>query len=229
MSSLLLALVLHSTPAQLLVWGGGKTREAAEASAADWKKRSPEWAVWVSLQPDYPRIVESSTIEGLNPGFHIVVLGACNDEDVTQRLDVLKTLEPSVYLKGVIWPDALACPRLGPASQPLSAGALARVRTAGGELTAVPLFSDVEHEPTVLLVRWQLKGAEAQISTINMGDCSLEMLEARKDSLVTKGTCVTGRCTSDGHSEFRFTFTVKDGKVVRTDKELRVIDRMVCD
>lgn len=229
MVGLTLTLLLHAAPAQVLVWGGGKTPEAAKESLALWTKRSPEWGAWISLKSGYPRVVDSSTVPGMNAGFHIVVLGACSDADVVSRIDLLKTLEASVYVKAVTWPEE-ACPALGSADAPLVPGPAGRLKTAAGELTVITLTSGGEDTwKTTVLTRWQPKGGEAVVKTFDQADCDGGAPAPRGGGLAYESTCVTGRCTSWGHSVLRYTYSVKDGAVVEAVKEVRVIDRAVCD
>jgi hypothetical protein len=102
-------------PAQVLIWGGGKTREAAEASLAAYQERARknEWADVLTVPEGYPRIVESKSVPGLKPGFVVVVLGACEPAAGPKVLEALKAFEPAAYAREAAWAEALACPKLG--------------------------------------------------------------------------------------------------------------------
>ncbi len=66
-------------PRVALVWGGGKDAEAA----AGWRARWDREKVLLS------GAVASDTVPGLNPGFHIVLLGVCRGDEGVQARRVL--------------------------------------------------------------------------------------------------------------------------------------------
>lgn len=230
MLSSLLALSLAAGPSTLLVWGGGKTPEEAQKSLAEWKTKSPEWLTYVQLSNGYPRIIESKTVTGLNPGFHIVVLGACDDGIAgAHALDLFKLLEPSVYAKDVTWAEAPACPaRVGDWEW---SPEVARVKTKQGSLSGLLLFR--ENAPDVkVAIRSDIKGGASTLKWFDEkdGDCELAgPFEARGSGLAYESICITGRCTSNGSSKFRSTFSLKDGQIERTSNEVEVISKMFCD
>lgn len=230
MLSSLLALSLAAGPSTLLVWGGGKTPEEAQKSLAEWKTKSPEWLTYVQLANGYPRIIESKTVTGLNPGFHIVVLGACDDGIAgAHALDLFKLLEPSVYAKDVTWAEASACPaRVADWDW---SPEVARVKTKQGSLSGLLLFR--ENAPDVkAAIRSDIKGGASTLKWFDEkgGDCELAgPFEARGSGLAYESICITGRCTSNGSSKFRSTFALKDGQIERTVKEVEVISKMFCD
>lgn len=101
------------SPSTMILWGGGKTRDEAEASAADFRQRASLWDDLVELAKDYPRIMESASVPGLKPGFQVVVLGVCEAKEGEEFATVFDTFEPRTYTRPVEWkePGALPCPR----------------------------------------------------------------------------------------------------------------------
>lgn len=230
MLSSLLALSLAAGPSTLLVWGGGKTPEEAQKSLAEWKTKSPPWLTYVQLAAGYPRIIESKTVAGLNPGFHIVVLGACEDGVAgAHALDLFKLLEPSVYSKDVTWAEASACP--APVDDWNWDAEVSRVKTKQGSLSGLLVFR--EKAPDLkAAIRVDQKGGASTLKWFDEtgSDCELSSpLDSRGAGLAYESICITGRCTSNGSSKFRTTFTLKDGNVERAVKEVEVISKMFCD
>ena len=109
MLTLLLTVTLAAAPATLLVWGGGKTPEDAEKAMADYQAKvgSKKWVTLVKLADGFPKILQSDKVQGMNPGFHVVVLGACSASDTQSALDMFKVAEPAVYAKPVTWDEPL--------------------------------------------------------------------------------------------------------------------------
>jgi len=117
--SLVLASGANAEPASplqrshLVILGGGKTPAEAEAVVKGFAK--PQW---LTLATGYPRVIESATVKGLNPGFFIAVAGACASKRAAEEArDLLGFLSSSgVYLREVQVPEALLqdCPSLQP-------------------------------------------------------------------------------------------------------------------
>ncbi len=230
MLSSLLALSLAAGPSTLLVWGGGKTPEEAAKSLADWKTKSPEWLTYVQLASGYPRIIESKTVTGLNPGFHIVVLGACDDGAAgLHALDLFKLLEPSVYAKDVTWAEAAACP--APVGDWNWSPVVVRVKTKQASLAGLLVFREKAPDMKAA-IRIDIKGGASTLKWFDEGDSDCELAGAFDEwrgGIAYESICITGRCTSNGSSRFRTAFTVKDGEIARTVKEVEVISKMQCD
>jgi hypothetical protein len=231
MLGVLLTMTLTAEPATLLVWGGGKTPEDAEKSVADYKAKSEagKWGTYVKLAAGFPMIVSSDKVPGLNPGFHVVVLGASDEGAGADALNMFKVLEASVYSKPAKeWSLARGCAsgveswKWGPAARAKGKDyTLAGVVFSTGTTDSDSMAVAVRHEP---------KGGAATVKFFDMNDCAgATELSVRGSSLTADTTCVTGRCTIWGHSEYRTTFSVKDGKVEQTDKETRFINKAECD
>jgi hypothetical protein len=227
----LLALLLHAGPAHLVVWGGGTSPEAAQVALASWTQRSAAWSEWLTLAPGFPRVVDSSKLPELHPGFFIVVLGTCDEGEVAERVGLLKVLEPAVYEKAATWPEAGGCPRLGAKDgEPWTVSSPARLRLAQGELTVLTLTRG--EEPTwssQVLARFEPKRGDAVFTHFEHADCEATEPALTKGGLSVEGRCVTGRCTTWGSSLFRYRYTVHEGRIVETPVELKVLARMQCD
>lgn len=212
MLSVTLALLLSAEPMELIVWGGGKTPEAAQASLAELNKRKSEWSEYLTLQKGYPQIVESSKVEGLNPGFHIVVLGACFEPDVPEIIALFKAYEPSIYQKTVKWPDGDACPDAGS----LRIFDAQRTKFAGGELSAIVV--NAGEQKTNVIARFDKKGSAPLRQTFEKSNCSGGNVILMNDGVGFTANCVTERCPAPSRGEVNFMYVVKDGRIVESQK-----------
>lgn len=80
MLSLLVAVAVASTPgSRLFIASGARTRASAELL-----KKRLVLPKELRLSPGFPKLMESKNVEGLTPGFVVVVLGACDDETAAQ-------------------------------------------------------------------------------------------------------------------------------------------------
>lgn len=69
----------------------------------------------------YPKLVDSATLPGLKPGFHVVVLGACADRAMADvRLQLARAVAPGAYLRKVSAEDA--CPAVDRSAAPVAGG-----------------------------------------------------------------------------------------------------------
>lgn len=96
-----------------LILGGGKTAALADA----WEKKNAPRVQAASrlleLAPGFPRRVESKDVEGLKPGFHILVAGFCGNEASVPALESLRRIAPGTYASDVRLPaSADACPKV---------------------------------------------------------------------------------------------------------------------
>jgi hypothetical protein len=80
MIGLLLVATLAAGPqSRLFIATGAKTKAEAEKL-----QKALALPRELRLSPGYPKLVESKSMPGLNPGFFLVVLGACADETAAQ-------------------------------------------------------------------------------------------------------------------------------------------------
>ncbi|MBL7113844.1 MAG: hypothetical protein ISS19_18040, partial [Bacteroidales bacterium] len=91
--------VLEKQPGYIVIIGGGKTAGDAENSMYRFNKRTFPFELSVS----FPKIFLSDSIEGLNPGFQICVLGFCKEQATAEKIRNLVnvTSEEVAYIKKV--------------------------------------------------------------------------------------------------------------------------------
>jgi hypothetical protein len=92
----------------LVIWGGGKAPEDAERAVKDFTDRG-----FKSSTP--PVRLFSTEVRGLNPGFHIAVLGACSPTHGYALLRRVRQFYPGVYVRAVPAEGEVAkltCPRV---------------------------------------------------------------------------------------------------------------------
>jgi hypothetical protein len=92
----------------LIIWGGGKTPADAERVVKDFADRG-----FTSSAPLVQLV--SSEVRGLNPGFHIAVLGACPSAQGYALLRRVRQFYPGVYVRAVPAEGEVAklsCPRV---------------------------------------------------------------------------------------------------------------------
>ncbi len=92
----------------LVIWGGGKTPADAEKAAKDFTDRGFESSAPVVK-------LFSTEVRGLNPGFHIAVLGACSPAHGQALLRRARQFYPGVYVRSVPAEGKVAslpCPRV---------------------------------------------------------------------------------------------------------------------
>ncbi len=96
-------------PLEVLVLGGGKTPEDAQAWMKRWASAEPVLRGLVVLAEGFPKVVQSDRVEGLKPGFHIVVLGFCGAAEREEPHMLIKSFFPGTYAKPVKGQEA-GCP-----------------------------------------------------------------------------------------------------------------------
>ena len=113
MNAALVALILTAAPleSRVFIAAGAKTEPAAKKLLAELKLPPA-----LLLAQGYPKLVRSDDIEGLNPGFVLVVLGACPEVSAAESsyangLAVLiQRAVKGAYAKSVAKQDAKSCP-----------------------------------------------------------------------------------------------------------------------
>ncbi len=75
-----LATLLVAAPTQIFIATG-----ATDFPSADKLKAALSLPAELVMGPDYPRVINSRNIEGLKPGFFVVVLGTCMAETPEQK------------------------------------------------------------------------------------------------------------------------------------------------
>ncbi|MBL7113812.1 MAG: hypothetical protein ISS19_17875 [Bacteroidales bacterium] len=75
-------IALEKQQGYIIIPGGGKTVEDAENTIDRFNLRTFPFEYSV----DFPKILKSDSIEGLNPGFQICVLGFCKDQAAAEKI-----------------------------------------------------------------------------------------------------------------------------------------------
>jgi hypothetical protein len=111
---MLTLVLLAAAPAasNAVIWSGAKTADEAKGQLAAWAKDEGTWSQRLRLQAGYPKLVKSDELPGLNKGFHVVLLGICNAEQVRPRTRAIKELYAKTYWRPLSTPQAEACPEL---------------------------------------------------------------------------------------------------------------------
>ena len=104
-----LVLVLAAAP-QAIVFAGGVSEADGDRALASLQKLEPFFSKIVTWAQGQPRRIETSTLPGLKPGFHVVTLGICADP--SDVLPTLKAIYPGTYVKPLEGKPAEQCPRL---------------------------------------------------------------------------------------------------------------------
>jgi hypothetical protein len=122
-ASAVLGLWLAASPAaaaerEVLIWGGSSKPEEAQALKAELEKDPNRLPSGLGLAPGFPQLIESQSLQGLKPGFHIVILGFCAKAEAPEVLAALKAENPGAYARTVTVPEeqASACPLLAVSS-----------------------------------------------------------------------------------------------------------------
>jgi hypothetical protein len=141
--------------AQVIIWGGGKTPE--EASKALERFQAEREGLEAILTPGegYPRVVASDTLPGLNPGFHVVVLGACTPEQAKEPLESLQAFKAGVYARAVKMALGTgSCPKL---EYNLVSADLVRLTQKPFELTAASFMTAASSTSARTAVPWLVR------------------------------------------------------------------------
>jgi hypothetical protein len=144
--------VLAAEPAptaRVFIAAGAKTQ--AQAQALLTKLKLPAALV---LPAGYPKLLASKALPGLNPGFVLVVLGACPDSTAAQASHanglaaLIQRALPGAYAKTATPPKGAPCPLWLDADAPLPP-ALAAVKERPDDpqalLAAARVLDDPEH------------------------------------------------------------------------------------
>ncbi len=230
MRSMLVWCVLSSVafaaqPARALIWAGGATAEAGVEAFKSFEARKAELAEYVALAPGFPKLVESKTVTGLKPGFHVVLLGLCGEDVADERLAVLKLVEEKVYARRVqVEVEALGCPSLS------GGWRLEASRTAG------PMTTFVVGQPRGrFVVLSVVNNAQGELSDFNALEELCEGIVQREgptlsgdaESVVMEVKCSAPGCTTPDETTERVRFELKKQRIKVSRKS--VFRKGVCD
>ena len=124
-----------------------------------------------------------------------------------------------MYAKPVTWPTPLPCPH---GDNDWTWGASAHWKNKTVDLVAVPFQ---QGEGALVIAARTQQGLEL----LDAGPCDSGPLVVGKRGLLMETVCVTGRCTTMGHSSFRLEITAEGGSASLKSTKLEVIDRAQCD
>lgn len=110
----LLPMLAEAAPAKLLILGGGAKAEDAAKAIEGWGKVASE--MLIEPATGFPKAVESATVNGLKPGFHVAVIGGCDDGEGLRVLEATRQLYAGAYFRAVEWEGPLPCPTLASAT-----------------------------------------------------------------------------------------------------------------
>jgi hypothetical protein len=94
----------------VIIWEGGTQREEAQAQLDAFASDTQEVSALFSLPPGFPRIVDSSTLQGLKAGFQIVVLGFCADGQGALPVAFFRGINGGAYRRTVKVQPGDGCP-----------------------------------------------------------------------------------------------------------------------
>jgi hypothetical protein len=101
--------------AHVIIIAGGA--DAAPATSAVARLAKSGLGKRLELSAGFPRVVESSSVAGLKPGFHIAIAGFCPTKGKQAAIarDVLALEFPGTYLRTVTGESDTQCPKVLPA------------------------------------------------------------------------------------------------------------------
>lgn len=180
--------------AEILILAGDATQDGGKKAFDATVK---EWARWQDVimpAPGFPKLIDSSTVEGLKPGFFITALGVCEKQGVL--LDVARATMKGPYVRQVKWPDAkLPCPTF----QNVVAKS---AKTKHGELLVVA----TGHGARIVLIGkdGSITAEDAAEGNFGMG-CTSQDLTVDGSTITFDAHCATQSCTSPEESDITVT------------------------
>ncbi|HYV43543.1 MAG TPA: hypothetical protein VFA20_01735 [Myxococcaceae bacterium] len=110
----LLLLSLLPAPAfavEAIILGGGKTASVATETVAAFKAPAD-----LTVSAGFPKLMNSSNVKGLKPGFHVAILGFCSDRRAAQKV---ARLFKGAYTRTVQGQDPKTCPVITSPAPPM--------------------------------------------------------------------------------------------------------------
>lgn len=198
----LLPSLAFAEPARALIWGGGATRDVADAAlkaldASDVRAR-------LTFAAGFPKVVDSASVKGLKPGFQVVLLGVCAEEDdAALALSVAKSVEPKVYARKVELEEKASCPALHADWKLVDSftegGLELDVVGDGKTLQLLALLNDEKGEPLDFVTE------EAECTV----QCDGVKLGREASGASVAFTAVTPGCTTPNEQDYRWLVTQK--------------------
>ncbi|XXF77232.1 hypothetical protein P2318_29890 [Myxococcaceae bacterium GXIMD 01537] len=223
-----------SGPVEVLVLGGGKTPEEAEAWMKRWTAAASLLGTFVKTETGYPRVLPSAQVEGLNPGFHIVVLGFCAASERQAPHKLIKAFFPGTYSKPVKGREP-ACPFSTDDASVVTEHSvrkddlrLAAVQVKAGETASVSVA--LFQNDTLLEEKTESFGPKEEFHSFPQ-ECSLD-LKGTKSRAVVSITCDIDAplCANFlNHYEHRKSYAIDQGKLVKSVTVLSERHSPFCD
>lgn len=96
-----------------VIFGGGKQPADATAWLTQFNAEGPEiWKPQFTFTEGFPRTFASADVPGMNPGFHVVVLGFCGASELGQAMKLFKGSAERIYARKVTSaPQPGTCPQ----------------------------------------------------------------------------------------------------------------------
>lgn len=204
-----------------LIWGGGATPDAAATALKNFNDTTEAKELFEFIA-GYPKIVESASIAGLKPGFHVVLLGVCGADESQLALAAFKSLQPHVYARPVQITER-NCPKLKPEWKAETKGT--------APFSATGLIGPYGRWK-ILFALTDAAGEIIDFKAVNDSDCmrgsDLHSWYADATGGSVGYTCMQAGCTSPDELEMSVTVTVVK-KRLKVKSEEGAYRKGVCD
>lgn len=193
--------------AEVIIAAGAKTPGELDDELAAWTERR------LPLDAGFPQVFPSDRLPGLNPGWHVLVLGICEEGVGRTWAAACRSMQRDVYVRTVtVRADRLRCPW---SAEPWDMLQPARAETPEGTLVARSLERTVSVElrsASGELVDWKhmdLPGGD------EAHPLPCDGLEVKADGPTIRAsyTCYTPYCTTPSATDMGTVFRVEKGKI----------------
>lgn len=220
-------------PLEVLVLGGGKAPEDAEAWMKRWKSAAEVMGNVVALAEGYPRVLQSDKVAGLKPGFHIVVLGFCPAAQRELPHKLIKSFFPGTYSKAVTGQPE-SCPEA--MGEGASIAVEHTVRKDDLRLTAVQVDTKEDSSVYVVLFRddtvLEHKSESYGFTESPWPTACSGRLKGTRSRVTTEGVCDIDapECNNNvTHYRTRTSYAIEDGKLISASSEFDERRNGYCD
>lgn len=196
-----------------LIWGGGATPDAAATALKDFRENKAASDLF-EFTAGYPKVVESASVAGLKPGFHVVLLGVCGADESQLALAVFKALQPQVYARPVQITER-NCPKLKGEWKPET--------KTNGSLSAIGLKGP-SGEWMVLVSLLDAAGEIIDFKAVQSSDeqcvrgAELGGWDADEKSVSVDYTCMSAGCTTPDEQDISVTITLSKKRLALKSK-----------
>jgi hypothetical protein len=193
--------------AEVIIAAGAKTPGELAAARADWANRD------VVFEAGFPQVFLSDRLPGLNPGWHVLVLGICDEGVGRTWAASLRSIQKDVYVRTVtVKTERLACPWT-PSPWNLFEPEIAE--TPDGTLLARSLERTVSVELRNArgeLVDWKYMDLPGGDATHPL-PCDELRMSVEGASIRAQYTCYTPYCTTPSATDMSTVFRAEKGKI----------------